>query len=205
MTSGVDLRRRVITAAFLLSALLIVPAPALAAERAPQTLADLMQQMAQVKSARGTFIERRELRLLNAPLDLSGTLIYEAPDRLERHTLKPNAESMILTKDTLTLEDKASKRVRTLPLQQYPLVWAFTASIRSVLAGDLATLSRFYDTEFTRVAGGWRLRLHPKESKLRTYIDDIRLTGTGAALRTVEINEAGGDRSLMTITESSRD
>ena len=45
-----------------------------------------MQNLAQVKSAKGKFVERKYLAMLNAPLDSSGTLVYTAPGRLEKFT-----------------------------------------------------------------------------------------------------------------------
>lgn len=47
----------------------------------------LMQGLGQVKSARSKFVERKYLAILNAPLEFSGTLVYTAPDRLEKRTL----------------------------------------------------------------------------------------------------------------------
>src|SRR5688500_13261361 len=52
-------------------------------------IGELMQSLAQVKSAKGRFVERKYLAILNAPLELSGTLSYSAPGRLEKHTLAP--------------------------------------------------------------------------------------------------------------------
>jgi len=67
-------------------------------------LDELMQRLAQVKSARGKFVERKQLAMLQTPLESSGTLYYVAPGRLEKHMLKPRRESMILDGDTLILE-----------------------------------------------------------------------------------------------------
>lgn len=175
------------------------------AERGAEALEQLMRDMAKTRTASAKFAERRELRMLEKPLELSGTLRYTAPDRLERHTLKPSPESMLLTKDTLTLEDKARGRTRTVPLQQYPLIWAFAESIRSVLAGDLATLRRFYTVDFDGNAARWQLMLHPREPGMRSHINDIRISGAAQMIRTIEVNEAGGDRSVMTISDSVRE
>src|SRR3712207_6816768 len=93
MISGFDARLRLAIVAVLAWALNGVPA--LAAEAAVSTwnLERLMQQLAQVKTARATFVERKELRVLEAPLVSSGTLVYHAPSTVEKHTLKPHRES----------------------------------------------------------------------------------------------------------------
>ena len=104
----------------------------------------LMQRLAQVKTASGKFVERKELAILTTPLESSGTLLYTAPGRLEKHTLRPKPESLILDEKTLTIEDKSRNRRRTLTLEEHPVIWAFVESIRATLAGDLKSLNRFY-------------------------------------------------------------
>ena len=56
-------------------------------------------------------------------MESSGELSYVAPDRLEKRTLKPKPESMVLDGGTLTLERGGRKR--SLPLADYPEVGAF--------------------------------------------------------------------------------
>src|SRR6185295_19200851 len=68
----------------------------------------LMQDLAQVKVAKGRFVERKYLGILTAPLESSGTLTYVAPSRLEKHTLTPRAESLVLDGDQLTMASRAA-------------------------------------------------------------------------------------------------
>ena len=51
----------------------------------------------------GKFVERKYLAMLTAPLDFSGTLVYTAPGRLEKNTLAPKPERLVLDQDKLTL------------------------------------------------------------------------------------------------------
>ena len=165
-------------------------------------LEQLMQRFAQVKSSKGTFVERKHLRILNAPLESSGTLIYTAPGSLEKHTLKPKPETLVLEKDTLTFEDATRKRRRTLRLQDYPVVWAFVESIRSTLAGDLRSLNRFYRVALEGGEPEWRLTLDPREPDIQRMVSRIQISGSRASIRSIEVAEAEGDRSVMTITEA---
>lgn len=160
----------------------------------------LMQRLARVKSTKGKFVERKHLRILDAPLEFSGTLLYTAPGHLEKHTLTPKPEILILDQDTLTFEDKAKNRRRTLRLQQYPVIWAFVESIRSTLAGDLQSLNRFYRVSLEGSEPDWRLTLDPREPEIQQVVKRIRITGSNASVRSVETVEAEGDRSVMTIT-----
>jgi outer membrane lipoprotein-sorting protein len=161
----------------------------------------LMQDLAQVKSARARFVERKFLRILNDPLELRGTLSYSAPGHLEKHTLTPKRESLVLDQDRLTLEDEVRKQRRTLALQEYPVISALVESIRATLAGDLQSLNRFYQVRLEGDPREWRLILTPRDSKMKAMVTDIRMTGTRRSVRVIEVNEAGGDRSEMTIIQ----
>ena len=161
----------------------------------------LMQDLAQVKSAKAKFVERKYLAILTKPLESSGTLIYTAPDRLEKHTLLPKPESMILERDSVTLENKTKNQKRTVMLQDYPVIWAFVESIRSTLAGDLQTLNRFYQVNLEGNPNQWRLLMVPNQRAMQDVVSEIRLGGSKNHIGTIEIIEAGGDRSVMTINE----
>jgi hypothetical protein len=175
--------------------------PALAQEKT--TLSQLMHELSQVRSARGKFVERKYLAMLNAPLESSGTLVYVAPGRLEKHMLSPRQESLILEGETLVIENKGKGQRRSFALQEHPVVWAFVESIRSTLTGDLATLERFYEVSLAGDAGAWRLRLKPREPRMRQAAAEIILGGSGTWVNLIEIVEAGGDRSVTVITREA--
>jgi hypothetical protein len=164
-------------------------------------LPELMQELRAVKSAHGRFVERKYLAALSAPLELSGTLAYTAPGRLEKRTLRPRAERLLLEGNTLTLEDQ--KRRRSYALEQNPPIWAFVESIRSTLAGDLETLNRFYDVRLEGERSAWRLTLRPSEPSMQSMVSEIRIGGRGSWLEAIEVLDAGGDRSVMTITRDA--
>jgi outer membrane lipoprotein-sorting protein len=202
MTIGRELLKT--CAAFALGCALALGAVPTLGATAAFSLEELMQKLAQVKTANGKFVERKYLRVLNEPLELRGTLAYTAPGRLEKHTLTPKPESLILVEDRLTLEDKARKQRRTLYLQDYPVLWAFVESIRSTLAGDLQSLARFYEVDLQGNERDWRLLLKPRESNIQAMVREIRIGGSYSAVRTIEVLESGGDRSVMNITEDAR-
>ena len=175
------------------------PAPAGAAGF---TLPQFMQSMAQVKTSRGRFVERKYLSIVNTPLEYTGGLAYNAPDRLEKLTETPRRERMMLEGDKLTLEN-AKKQRRVVMLSEYPMVRAFTESIRSVLAGDLKSLNRYYKVSLEGKADDWHLLLLPIEASMQSVVTEIRFAGTGTRIKTIGIIEKQGDRSVMTITEAA--
>jgi Outer membrane lipoprotein carrier protein LolA-like len=148
--------------------------------------------------AEGTFVEKKYLKLLNAPLESSGQLIYTAPHRLEKLTLAPKPESMVVDQGTLTIEMRGRKR--SLQIQDYPVLWAFVESIRGTLKGDLSALQQFYKVKLDGTRQTWQLQLQPTEKKMAALIQTIVISGSNDRLNTIEIAEADGDRSVMTVT-----
>lgn len=168
---------------------------------APFDVQQLMQSLAQVKEAKGTFVESKFLSVLERPLKSSGTLLFQAPGHLEKHTLVPKAESLVLDEGVLTIDSKARNVKRTLVLQEFPAIWAIVESIRSTLAGDLPTLQRFYQIELEGNAARWSIKLLPLEPKMRDMISEIRLSGRGNWVDSIETTEANGDHALMKVVE----
>ncbi len=187
----------------LLALVLLAGGPGAAAAADPPAwgVEQLMHGLSRAPSTKGKFVERKYLAMLTAPLDSAGTLVYTAPGRLEKNTLTPKPERLVLDQDNLTLEYPDRGQRRVLALQNYPVVWAFVESIRSTLAGDLQTLNRFYRASVTGSEEQWRLSLKPVDGKMQSVVQEIRIDGRRDRVRTIEIIETQGDRSVMTITE----
>ncbi|MBC7696745.1 MAG: outer membrane lipoprotein carrier protein LolA [Bacteroidia bacterium] len=158
----------------------------------------LMQSLASSRSGSASFVEKKTIAMLDKPVESSGELFYTAPDRLEKRTLKPNPESMLLDKDKLIVEQRGKKH--TLSLANYPEVAAFIDSIRGTLAGDRKALERSYKLSLDGDEQNWNLSLLPIEDKMKKVVAKINIAGAGNILHSIEIKQADGDRSLMTIT-----
>ena len=161
----------------------------------------LMQGLAQNKSGRATFVEKKYISLLDKPVESSGELLYTAPDRLEKRTLRPKPEAMLIDGGMLTLE--RGKRRMTLKLQDYPQLVAFTESIRGTLAGDSAALRRVYNMDLDGTEERWVLILRPVETKMLNLVKRIQIAGSRSDVKSIEIEQGDGDRSVMTIGKMS--
>ncbi len=162
-------------------------------------LQQLMDTLAQTKSARATFVEKKHIALLDKPVESSGELLYTAPDRLEKRTLKPKPESMVINGGELLIERGRQKH--QLQLQAYPELAAFIDSIRGTLAGDRSALERSYRLSLEGSAERWVLQLQPLEPKMLAVIQRIRITGAHNQVRGIDITQADGDSSTMTIEQ----
>jgi outer membrane lipoprotein-sorting protein len=164
-------------------------------------LQQLMDSLAQHKSGRATFVETKRIAMLDKPVESSGELVFVAPDRLEKRTLKPKPESMIVNGDALTLERGSQKR--QMQLQAYPEVAAFIDSIRGTLAGDRKALERSYRLSLDGSVDGWTLQLVPMDEKMKAVVQRIRIAGVRDQVKSIEITQADGDSSLMVVKEST--
>ena len=63
-----------------------------------------MEALAQRQHGHVTFTQRNYLAVLDRPLESSGELLYNAPDRLEKRTLKPRPESLILERGVISAQ-----------------------------------------------------------------------------------------------------
>jgi len=158
----------------------------------------LLQSLATIRSSHASFIEKKFIAILDTPVESSGELFYTAPDRLEKRTMKPKAESMVLDKDKLIVEQRGKKHI--LSLQSYPEIAAFIDSIRGTLAGDRKALERSYKLSIAGTQQDWDLNLLPLDDKMKKVVASINISGSGNMLETIEIKQADGDSSVMMIT-----
>jgi hypothetical protein len=170
---------------------------------APWALADdsdldrLMGALAQRKHGHVTFQEKKFIAMLDRPVESSGELLYDAPDRLEKKTLKPKPESLVLAGGSVSAQ--RGRHHYVLDLKQYPQVVPFIESIRATLAGDRAALERVFKVDFGGSFEHWTLGLVPLDPKLARTVKEIHIEGEKDLIHSVEIQEADGDRSLLTI------
>jgi len=157
----------------------------------------LMQTLAQTRSGHVSFVEKKSIAMLDAPVESSGELFYTAPDRLEKRTLKPKPETMILDQGTLLVERGRQKH--SLQLQDYPELAAFIDSIRGTLAGDRKALERNYRLSLDGSSQNWTLQLLPSNEKMLAVVKRIRIGGVREDVNRIEIFQVDGDSSVMLI------
>ena len=125
MTSGPTARppdrlaRRALGAIALACGLVLAPG-AIAAD---WTVARLMDLLARSKPGLATFNETKFIALLDRPVESSGELRFTPPRRLEKRTLAPGSETLVVDGDSLTMERHGKRH--TLALRDHPEVAVF--------------------------------------------------------------------------------
>ena len=171
--------------------------PAAATAASSPALDELMQLLAQRRHGHVSFTEVQKLAMLDQPLHSSGELLYDAPDRLEKRTLQPKPEDLVLEHGTLIMQ--RGSRHRVLSLRDYPQAVPFVESIRATLAGDRGALEQYFVVQFSGSLASWTLELTPRYAAVARSVERVRIDGERDVIRTVQIRQHDGDLSLLTI------
>ena len=173
--------------------LLALSLPALAA----WDLAQLMDELARTRSGRARFVETKYLALLDRPLVARGEMRFTTPDRLEKRTLTPRPETLLLDGDRLSIERGQQKLV--IDLASQPEALAFIDSIRGALTGNRQALERHYALHLAGHRDHWTLTLLPSDPAIAAIVHRITLTGQANRIRSIEYLQADGDRAVLRI------
>lgn len=179
--------------------LILALATAPLAHAAAWDLAALMHALAQHPSSRASFVETKTLAMLDAPIVSSGELRFQAPDHLEMRTLKPKPQTLVLEGNQLSAE--IDGRTHHIDLDDHPDVAVLIDSIRATLTGDLDALRREYAVSLSGDRAHWSLHLVPSDARARARVSEIRIEGRRGQVRSIAVQQADGDHSLMTIRE----
>jgi outer membrane lipoprotein-sorting protein len=161
-------------------------------------LPELMGLLGKQKSGEARFTEQRFVRGLEGPLDASGTLSFQAPDKMTRRTLTPRPETMVVDGNTLTLS--RGGRTRTLTLDSMPELLGMVEAMRGTLNGSTQSLARYFRTSVSGTPDKWTLDLVPIDERLAAQVRSLRLSGRAGEVLGIEMEFIGGDRSVMSIT-----
>ena len=164
------------------------------------SVTELMQLMAQQKSGKASFVEKKYIGFLEKPLESSGELSFDAPSRLEKRTFKPRPETVSLDGDKLTIT-LPEKRPIHLRLQEHPEVASVVESIRGTLSGDKVALERDYAVIVAGEQSKWQLTLTPIQKGVAKIVRKILISGAEANIQTISFDQADGDRFEMTISK----
>jgi outer membrane lipoprotein-sorting protein len=190
--------RRVST---LLTLALVVPA--VSAEPETLTLETLLHHMASTRGVVAEFHEVKTLALLAEPIESRGTLYFQPPDRFVRTTREPAATRLALVGSRMRFEDATG--ATQLDLADDPVARQFADNLMALWQGDQARLERLYRLDFRADEARWELGLTPQGAPLDRFIQRIRLSGEGRAMREMELLEVDGDRTLTHFEKSEVD
>ena len=157
----------------------------------------LMQLLAAVPEGAVSYTEKKYSSLLAAPLVSSGTLSYRRPDTVEKITLTPRKERFRISGQELIVTRNG--REHRISLSSQPLLDAFAASLRGVLAGDISQLRAYYRISLEGGEQSWRLTMIPDDEEMTRHVERILVSGRAGRIAQIEIRESSGDRSILQV------
>lgn len=160
-------------------------------------LGQLMDGLAAHKGGRAKFVEKKYISLLDKPVVSTGEMSYTAPDRLEKRTLTPKPETLVLDRDKVSIEREQQKL--SISIANQPEALAFVDSIRGTLSGNRAALEKSYALHLAGNAEKWVLTLLPSDQRIAAVILRIVVTGSRNQVLGIEYLQADGDRSVLSI------
>jgi hypothetical protein len=175
---------------FLLVAGTAWPAPAF-------DFAHLMKLLSESPSSEVPYVEKKFSALLSEPLVSSGTLVYRRPDVVEKNMAVPRQESFRIAGQEITVTRKGTQR--RIALSSEPVLAALAASLRGVLSGDAAQLREHYRLALEGTELDWKLEMTPIDEEITRYVERIVVSGRAGHVRQIEVREANGDRSVLTV------
>jgi outer membrane lipoprotein-sorting protein len=159
--------------------------------------ADLSSLLAGMRSATGVvanFTETKEIKLLSAPLESTGTIYFLPPGRLARVITSPGRSRLIVDGDKVRFEDETGSKA--MELAGSVIARQLIDSFVVLFNGDEKRLRELYHATFSTAGGTWRLRLVPRSMPLSRMIGSFDLTGRGARIERMEATEPDGDRTI---------
>ena len=174
-----------------------LPATEVNAAPATDTLEQLMALLSQRQHGHVSFTEIHTSSILDRPLESSGEMFYDAPDRVEKRTLKPKPESMLLEKGQLTLERRHKQY--HVALADYPQAIPYIEAIRATLSGDRAALEKWFRVAYSANGTHWNLKLTPLDAKVAAQVREVSIEGALDEIATVTVQLANGDRSVTSL------
>lgn len=182
-----------------LALLLVLCSTATGAAAQEWSLTALMASLAKAGSSEVRYHEARHLSILSMPLEEKGVLVYRAPGYLKKQPDGEGVESFEIEGERLRVTGPDG--VHELSLESVPGLHAFIASLRATLAGDLATLQRYYRVSLSGDTGKWQLQLIPTDRSMSLMVREILIQGRAQRILRIETYEQGGDSTITTLEQ----
>lgn len=184
----------------------VIP-PAAIADGEAWDISDLMHRLSGTVHAKLVFRETRNSAFIVTDLITTGSIEYRRPDYIEKNTVSPIAEKIVIAGDYVSIEKVVHQKkgedvvqIRKYPVQSHPVLATAVASLRAMLGGNEALIRRDFEIELEGSRADWQLNLIPDNPEVLKYFDRITLHGSDARIRKIVSALASGDQSMLELT-----
>lgn len=174
-------------------------------DSAEWTVRELMSRLANVERASIDFIETKRSILLFIDTVSSGEILYRAPDYIEKRTLSPFTERVVIDGDSMVIDKTLTSghdQEKTVISQVYsvdshPVLKASIESFRNMISGNYEALHDGFLLNLSGPMSNWNLKLVPDSGNALAHIKEINLTGSGAFLRRIVTTQSDDDQTIL--------
>jgi outer membrane lipoprotein-sorting protein len=175
------------------------------ADDVADVLADVAKARAGLQTLVGSFTQERTITLLATVVKSEGEMTLVRPDRLRWELHPPDAITYWIGPEgfayatpngTASVGKGAAGRFA-----------AVLGDLMTLLGGDLAKLRARYELSVQRSDGGLVLGARPTADDVKKHVKSLslRLPQNLWSVQRIEIEEVGGDRSMIAFTQVARD
>ena len=189
---------RALTALALSVALLAAPGTARAADDPSALLDTIMGLLAARPGHQNTFREEKTVPHLTRPLVSSGVLVYRRPDHMEKRTLSPLREDLVVDgrRASVTAGDNPP---HVLDVDAHAELRIVIDTFLGILSGDLNRLRADFDVTAEGSTALWRITLLPRGAEARKLLRGASVTGRAGAVREVRLLLPRDHWDVMTV------
>ena len=148
--------------------------------------------------ARTAYTEVRFSHMYDRALVARGELEYLGPGKLGKRVDSPYQETTTIADGEVTLQ-RGKRKPRQISLERVPELDGFLRGFSALLGGDVAAVQRDFELSSSGDTSHWRLRLAPRDPRLKKRIDAIEVDGSADTARCFSILDADDDASIMLV------
>jgi outer membrane lipoprotein-sorting protein len=175
------------------------------ADEVSDALADITRVRAGVQTLVGAFDQERTIGLLATAVKSEGEMTLVRPDRLRWEIRPPDAITYWIGPEGLAYATPTGGG--SVGKSAAGRFGAVLNDLMTLLGGDLSTLRARYDLSVQRVDGGLVLGARPTADDVKKHVKNLslRIPSNLWAVSRIEIEESGGDRSVISFAQMQRD
>ena len=166
-----------------------------------------MHQFSRTVHAKLVFRETRNSAFIVTDLVTEGNIEYRRPDYIEKNTVSPIVEKIVIDGDSMSIEKVVHSRkgddkvqIQKYSVQSHPVLATAVASLRAMLGGDVVRIRKDFEIKLDGSRADWQLNLTPTNPEILKYFDQIALYGSDARIQKVVSIQTNGDQSMLELT-----
>jgi outer membrane lipoprotein-sorting protein len=190
---------------FLLGLAAVAVARPARADEVADALAEITRARAGIQTLVAPFSQERTIGLLATAVKSDGEMTLVRPDRLRWELRPPDAITYWITPEGLAYATPAGGG--SVGKGAVGRFGAVLGDLMTLLGGDLASLRARYELSVPSREGGLVLLARPTADEVKKHVTSLRLAVAPDlwTVRRIEIEEVGGDRSVITFGKVLRD